>query len=214
MKRKLLYDILLFVLVIALLLLVDYPYLNVFLPFVLILIYTYCTEGFKKSLGFSKPKKTFKLIAVSLSLAVILNLLSYAILLPLIEKGTGIPLQIGVFKQVKNNSTFFLTSLIIGWAVGGLFEETIFRGFMISKFIEHINPKIGAVLGVILSSVFFGYLHSYQGITGQILLVINGFFLAIIYLVSKRNLWLNILTHGFINTISMIVLYFDLIQFN
>ena len=65
----------------------------------------------------------------------------------------------GVFGQVKNNSTILITSLIISWIVGGLFEETIFRGFMISKFMKHINPKIGAVIGALFTSVLFGFIR-------------------------------------------------------
>ena len=212
MRSNLLYDTLILALVLGLLLLVKYPFLNVFLPFIIIIFYSYKNNGFYSSLGFSKPKSIQKLIALAFGLAVLLNLFSYAVLLPQIEKSTRTSLQIGVFVQVKNNPTFLFTSLLIGWVVGGLFEETIFRGFIISKFIAHIHPKLGAVIGTLCSSFLFGYLHSYQGITGQILLIINGLFLAIIYLYSNRNLWLNVLTHGFINTISMLVLYFDLIK--
>lgn len=213
MKRSIIYDSILFLLVILILFFVNTPYLNVVIPFFLIIIYAHTSQGLKISLGFSKPKSFLKLIGFALGLALFMHLLSYYMLLPFIEKLTGIPLSIGVFAQVKNNTTILVTSLIIGWVVGGLFEETIFRGFIISVFMEHINPKVGAVLGAILSSILFGYLHSYQGITGQILLVINGLFIAAIYIISKRNLWLCVLTHGFINTISMLNLYFGLISF-
>ena len=212
MKRKHFYDIIVFVVTIALLLLVNYPYLNVLLAFILVFFYSHFTSGLKLSLGFSKPKNLLKLVGITLGLAFTIHLFSYYILLSPIEKITGVPLSVGVFEQVKNNTTILITSLIIGWVVGGFFEETIFRGFMISKFMEHINPKVGAILGAIFSSVLFGLLHSYQGITGQILLIINGLFIAAIYIVSKRNLWLCIFTHGFINTISMLNLYFGLIE--
>lgn len=214
MKRNLITDILVFAIVIALLVFVNIPYLNTLLPFIVVLIYSYKFQGLKDALGFFKPKNILKLIGSALSLAVFIHLLSYFVLLPIIEKATGTPLSIGVFGQVKNNSTILITSLIISWIVGGLFEETIFRGFMISKFMKHINPKIGAVIGALFTSVLFGFMHFYQGITGQILLVITGLLLATIYVVSKRNLWLNILTHGFVNTISMFSLYYDLISFN
>lgn len=211
MKRTLIYDILIFVLVIALLLLIKVPYLKVFLPCILVLLYSYKTQGFKSSLGFSKPKNALKLIATALGLAICISLLGYFVLFPSIEKFTEAPLKFGVFAQVKNNTTVFFTSLIIGWIVGGFMEEIIFRGFMISIFTKYFNPKIGTVLGIILPFILFGYLHGYQGISGQILIGITGSLFAIIYIFSKRNLWLNILTHGFINTISMFILYFDLI---
>ena len=214
MKQKLIYDILIFIAIVALLLVIKVPFLNVLLPFLLILSYCYKTDSLKNSLGFSKPKNIVKLIGLSLLLALAISILSYVIFLPVILKITGVPLSIGVFEQVRNNSSALFISLIIGWFVGGIMEETIFRGFMISKSIKYLKPKIGATIGVIFSSILFGSLHSYQGISGQILIGFTGLILAIIYLISKRNLWLNILTHGLVNTISMIVLYFDLIDLN
>ena len=212
MKRAISYDILVFMIVITLLVMVRTPYIEILLPFILIIIYSYKTQGLKISLGYSKPRNISKLIGTAFGLAIFIFFLSSFILLPAIEKLTETPLKLGVFQNLKNNSTLFFTSLLISWVVGGIIEETIFRGFIISNFIKHFNPKIGVTIGVILSSCLFGYMHSYQGISGQILIGIVGVLLAVIYIISKRNLWLNILTHGFVDTISMFILYFDLIN--
>ena len=212
MKQKIIYDALIFAIVIALLLLIKVPYIKVLIPFALIITYSYKTQDLKISLGFSKPRNLLKLVTMAFGLAIFISVLSTFLLLPVIEKLTETPLKLGVFRQLKNNSTLFFISIIISWVVGGIIEETIFRGFMISKFMKHINPSFGAIIGVILSSCLFGYLHSYQGISGQILVGIVGLILAVVYVVSKRNLWLNILTHGFVDTISLLVLYFGLIN--
>lgn len=210
MKKAIIYDTLLFTLVIALLILVKVPYVKVLLPFILILTYSHKTQGLKVSLGFSKPINLLKLIGMALGIAILISILGIFILFPLIEKITKTPLKLGVFQQLEDNPTLLFTSIIISWVVGGIIEETIFRGFMISKFMKHLNPKIGAIVGIILTSCLFGYLHSYQGISGQLLIGFVGLILGIIYVYSKRNLWLNIFIHGSVDTISMLILYFGL----
>jgi len=61
-EKEIIYDAPIFALVIALLLFVKVPYIKVLLPFILILTYSYKTQGLKISLGFSKSKNLLKLI--------------------------------------------------------------------------------------------------------------------------------------------------------
>ncbi len=214
MTRTIIYDLLIFLLVITLITFLKIPYLNIILAFILVLIYSYKRKGIKVELGFTKPKSLVKTICASIGLATCIVLISYFVLLPQIERITGHPLDLGIFKQLKSNTNLFIISLILGWVIGGFIEETIFRGFIISKFIIHLPHQAGAIIGIIVSSIIFGYLHTYQGPSGQILTGLVGLMLAIIFVISKRNLWLNIFTHGFVNTISMILLYFDIISAN
>ena len=211
MKKFIIYDALVFIIIIALLLFVNIPLLNVISAFIIVLLYSYKRLGLKKSLGFYSPKSKTILFSMSIGFAVILFFLSYFVLIGAIERLTGSSLNLGPFKQTQGNPTILFTNLIIGWVIGGFMEEIIFRGFLITLFMRHINPKIGAMIGIIFSSVLFGYLHSYQGPTGQTLNTITALILGAIYVFSKRNIWLLILTHGFINTLSMLMLYYGLL---
>ncbi|UII81063.1 CPBP family intramembrane glutamic endopeptidase [Flagellimonas sp. CMM7] len=214
MKKTVIYDLLVLMLILGLLVFLKVPYLNLLLVFIVVLTYSKNQKGIGIELGFSKPKNLIKIAGLSLFLAMGIVLISYFILLPLIQIITELQLDLGMFKPLKNNPKFLYITLISGWIVGGLFEETIFRGFIISKFINHLPHKTGAIFGIIFSSVIFGYLHTYQGPTGQILNGIVGLIFGIVFVVNGRNLWLNILTHGFVNTISMLVLYSDLVSLN
>jgi len=210
MKQTIIYDILVFTSVLLILVFVKIPYINILLAFLIIMIYSYKDEGLKISLGFSKPKNLIKLFTKAVLFAIGIVIIGYFILLDPIEKLIDTKLQLGVFSQLNGNFSLYFTSIIIGWIVGGLFEEVIFRGFMISKFIKYLGEKTGAIVGIVFPSVLFGYLHAYQGVTGQILTGLIGIILASIYVLNKRNLWLNILTHGFVNTIIMTLLYIGL----
>ena len=212
MQRTIIQDVSALILILILLFFIRNPYLKTFLCFSAILIYAYNKRGIKEELGFSRPKSINITLINSFLLALGIVLLSYFVFLPLIQKLTGQELELGPFNQVKNNPRILILSLVMGWIIGGLFEETIFRGFMLSRFMNHLPAKMGTIIGILISSFVFGYLHLYQGPTGQILTGIVGMMLAIIYVVNKRNLWLVILTHCFIDTLSLTILYFDIIK--
>lgn len=212
MKRTIIHDFLVSTLVIALLIFLKIPYFNILLALIIVLIYSHKKKGIKTELGFSKPESWIKTIVTASLLALGIILLSYFILLPQIQILTGYQLDLGMFKQLGDNTSLLILSLVLGWVVGGFIEETIFRGFILSKFINHLPNKIGTLLGIIISSAIFGYLHKYQGPSGQVLTGLIGTMFAIIFVLNKRNIWLNIFTHGFVNTFGFILLYFNLIN--
>jgi len=212
MKKQHAYDLFILILIIIILFFIEIPYLNTLLGFLIIIAYSYKSQGLKSSLGFSSQKNTIKLLVTAVCLAIGIVLINYFVLLSPIERLTGQKLQLGIFSQLTGNLNLYISSIIIGWLVGGFFEEVIFRGFMISILMNILGKKIGVLIGIIFSSFIFGYLHNYQGINGQILTGLVGAILATTYVFSKKNLWLNILTHGLLNTISLTLLYFGTIN--
>ena len=211
MKRTLTTDLVMILLNVGILLLVSIPYLDLVIALIITLVYCHLIGGIKQELGFQKPDNLPKSILLSVGLGLGIVLCSYFVFLPIIESITGVKIGLGVFEQLKGNVSLLITSLLLAWVVGGFIEEIIFRSFFISR-ISFIVPKqVGIVLAVVLPSILFGYLHSYQGPSGQVLTGVVGLSLAIIFLVNKKNIWLNILTHGFTNTFSMLFLYFGII---
>lgn len=203
-------DLLILITIVIILTTIKIPFLNTILSVLIILIYTRTTSNFKDGLGFKKQKNIIKTIGVSLFFAISIISLSIYILLPSIEFFTNQEINLSAFKQIKGNINSLILFLTFGWVIGGFFEEIIFRGFFITKIEKMFSRKISLFVAIIFPSVFFGYLHSYQGITGQILTGFVGLFLALIFVFNKKNIWVNILTHGFINTFTMVVFYYDL----
>jgi len=214
MKKKVVQDLAVSILIISILLFlnINIPYIKIIFCGLIVLIYTSLTGGLKNRLGFKTPKSWINVSMLGLSLGLFIVSLAYFILVPLITNLTGDALLIGSFQQIKGNTAVLYTSLAIGWVIGGFFEEVIFRGFLLGSILEikdNIWIKIG---GVLFTSIIFGYLHSYQGLTGQITLSITGIFLGLIFIFNKRSIWLNIITHGLINTVSMLIIYTGLID--
>ena len=62
---------------------------------------------------------------------------------------------------------------------------------------------------MLASSLVFGAAHGYQGLAGAIGAAEIGLLLGVMYLLNKRNLWMNIVCHGCIDSISLLWLYFS-----
>jgi membrane protease YdiL (CAAX protease family) len=61
---------------------------------------------------------------------------------------------------------------------------------------------------VILAAVLFGLAHAYQGIGGAIQAGTIGLILGILYLYQKKSIWTNVVVHGTVDTVAMLLLFF------
>tara|TARA_R110002051_G_scaffold304667_2_gene374151 strand:- start:217 stop:381 length:165 start_codon:yes stop_codon:yes gene_type:complete len=53
-------------------------------------------------------------------------------------------------------------------------------------------------------------MHMQQGISGQLVVVIIGALLSLIFYLRKYDLWFMIMIHGFFNTLGILSFYFGL----
>jgi len=164
------------------------------------------------ALGFQREKFTFKNIFV-LAPIVALGLFTFYVfaLVPGITELTGSPIDYSSFDQLKGNLHACLIALIVVWATAGFGEEIIFRGYFMRQFVKFFGEsKVSIVLNIVLFACFFGFMHSQQGITGQLVTGIVGALLALIFYLRKYDLWFIIAVHGFFDTIALICIYFGL----
>lgn len=164
------------------------------------------------ALGFQREKFTIKNIFVLAPLVALGLFVFYAfVLVPGLTKLTGTPIDYSSFDQLKGNLPAFLITLLLVWATAGFGEEIIFRGYFMRQFVKFFGEsKISIVLNIVLITGFFGFMHSYQGITGQLVTWIIGALLALIFYLRKYDLWFIIAVHGFFNTIALTCIYFGL----
>lgn len=160
--------------------------------------------GFKAVEG----SKILLAAAIGLSYAVFSNYVQE----PLVAKLTGESPDISNFDSVTGNLWAFLGLLAIGWVIGGLFEEFLFRGYLLNR-IEQIfsSENLGKWAGILLTSISFSMAHTYQGIGGIINTFIFSAVLGVLfYSVFKRNTWYLILVHGFFDTYGILWIYLGL----
>ena len=72
------------------------------------------------------------------------------------------------------------------------------------------ESKVSIVLNIVLPACFFGFMHNYQGITGQIVAGFVGAVLPLIFYLRKYDLWFVIAVHGFFDAFALICIYFGL----
>lgn len=155
-------------------------------------------------LGLFRPQSWIKIILFGLGTGGILQ----AITLFQIKLGGPVP-DISSFEQVKNNPWVLLGFLVISWTTAGFGEEVIWRGFYMKQISRLFGEqkRTSWVIGLIVSSVVFGLVHYYQGITGIVITGIGGFINGLLYFKFGKNLWASIFAHGIADTIAFFLIY-------
>lgn len=96
------------------------------------------------------------------------------------------------------------------WTLAALGEEMVFRGYLIRRMEDLLGSTRAGLSGaVVVSSTLFGLGHAYQGWAGVIATGTIGVMLALLYIVSTRNLWVVILCHALVNTAALTAIHFD-----
>ena len=181
---------------------------------VLIIIANYVEYKGKpfSALGFQRERFTFRNIFV-LAPLVALGLFAFYVfvLLPGITALTDAPIDYSFFDQLKGNLPACLVAFVLLWATAGFGEEIIFRGYFMRQFVKFFGDgKVSIILNIVLLATFFGFMHSYQGITGQLVSGITGALIALIFYLRKYDLWFVIAVHGFFDTYGLICAYLGL----
>ncbi|HET6557791.1 MAG TPA: CPBP family intramembrane glutamic endopeptidase [Prolixibacteraceae bacterium] len=161
------------------------------------------TYGFKAVEG-----KSLLLAAVT---GLALALFTTYIQEPLVSRLTGETADLSTFDNVKGNLRPFLILLATGWIIGGLFEEFLFRGYLLNRIKAMFKtPVAGKWLGILLTSISFAFAHSYQGMGGIINTFLFSIVLGLLLYFFKKNTWYVILVHGFFDTLGIVWLYLGL----
>ena len=161
-------------------------------------------------LGFSPPENWKTTILWSLFLGVGIQFVSTLFLEPFSDKVTKSTTDHSAFKSLRGNLLNFLILLLTVWVLVAFVEEIIFRGYMMGEIAELIGTsKIALAVNLLVSSILFGLAHWYQGKSGALSTGIIGAVLGILFIGSGFNLWLPILTHGFIDTVGLFLIYIN-----
>lgn len=164
-----------------------------------------------KDVGFHKPERIGHLVLITL--------VSTAILLPLsnmVKHGvmniTQIAPNLEAFNVLQGNIAALAAGLVIAWLFGAFLEEFLFRGFLLNTLYELFSNKgcpqwLTWTFAVLVTSIFTGIGHFYQGIVGMIVTGFIAVGFSVIYLINHRNLWSCILAHGLYDTVAFGLVY-------
>ena len=110
--------------------------------------------------------------------------------------------------EIQGHALVALEWLLLVWTFAAFGEEIGYRGYLLTRAAEAgglSRPAWWAAIFV--SAVLFGYGHYYKGPSGIADSGIAGLILAGAFVLSRRNLWVCVLAHGFIDTFAVVTAF-------
>jgi uncharacterized protein len=114
-----------------------------------------------------------------------------------------------IAESIPGNLGSALLTLLVVWSFAAFGEEISYRGYLLNRSADVLGGSTAASwAAAIFVAVLFGVGHWYKGPAGVIDSGFAGLVLGGAYVLSRRNLWVPILAHGFIDTFGVVALYF------
>jgi membrane protease YdiL (CAAX protease family) len=164
-----------------------------------------------KDVGFRKPERLGRLLLITLVATAILFPVSSAII-HVVKEITATAPNLEAFEILRGNPGALAGGLVIAWIFGAFIEELLFRGFLLNTLNELFSKEgcpqyLTWTAAVLITSVFTGIGHTYQGIVGMVGTGFIAVGFSAIYLLNRRNLWSCILAHGLYDTVAFVLVY-------
>ena len=163
-----------------------------------------------RDVGLRRSKTWWKVALMAVLAALLIAIVVNLVTAPFVQRFVSGSANNSRFANIRGNFVALLGWLAVAWTLAAFGEEMIFRGYLMNRLADLVGRAgTGWVISLFGSSLIFGLGHGYQGLAGIINTATIGLLLGTLYLVTKRNLWVNIICHGLIDSISLITLYFS-----
>jgi len=177
--------------------------------FVFALISFRLRDGSWSAMGLRWPVPWRRTILIALAAAATRILLGAVVVDPLTARFWPPAVGPSGFNEITGHPLVALRWLGVVWTFAAFGEEISYRGYLLNRAADTLGrSKVAYWIAALLAAVLFGYGHYYKGPAGIVDSGMAGLVLAAAYLLSKRNLWVCILAHGFIDTFGVVALYF------
>jgi hypothetical protein len=159
-------------------------------------------------IGFSRPPSFLQAIALGVIAGLAMESLAVYITTPAISAYFGVQPDYSDFKAIEGSIPVLLIFLSLSWTLAAFGEEICFRGFLMERLARLFGgARLAWILSLVFSSVFFGWGHTEQGVSGWVQEGLSGLLLGVLFLVAGKNLVLPIVAHGTSNTLAFILIY-------
>lgn len=183
---------------------------SILLALVLIRLVLWLRRSSWHEFGLKKPTSWLKTVLLAIGGFATMHFV-VIITRPIVTRLTGQPVDRSQFDALRGNVPALIIGLLMVWTLAAFGEEMIFRGYLMNTVARALGGKSGGwIFACFVNSILFGFGHTYQGISGIVLLAIVGWIYALFYLGSGRNLWVSILMHGLYDTSAFLVIFFNL----
>jgi membrane protease YdiL (CAAX protease family) len=113
-------------------------------------------------------------------------------------------------EDIRGNFIGYFVLMLIMWVFAAFGEEFLFRGYYMKSLAELLgNSNKNWFLSAIITSVYFGVSHIYQGTVGMVSVFLWSLLISLIFNKNRNNLFLLVLIHGFNDTIGLTLIYLN-----
>lgn len=167
-------------------------------------------EGSWAAIGLGRPKSWWKTITIGLATAVIVVAMGQFVTEPLaaylgLHHTKSAAASLGLN---KNDIWSMAKAFALTWTFAAFGEEIAYRRYLLGRAADIGNRTTFAQwLALLAVSALFGIGHYYQGPAGMFETGCDGFMIGAAYLLTRRNLWVAVFAHGFIDTIAFAALF-------
>jgi hypothetical protein len=141
---------------------------------------------------------------------IVMELFATFVSVPFLSRLAEKPPDLSDFRPLVGNLGLLLVALVPMWLLAAFGEELAFRGYLMSRLAGIGRNTRGAwLVSLLLVSVYFGWGHESQGLTGMLQEGFAGLLLGLLYLGCGRNLSVPIVAHGVSNTLAFLLIFFD-----
>jgi membrane protease YdiL (CAAX protease family) len=158
-------------------------------------------NGGWKTVGLRRPKSWKLTLIFAASAAAVRLLLGIFLVDPISARIWPPEKTSSVISRTHGDWKAMLVALLIIWTFAAFGEELGYRGYLLNRGAEVGNRSpVAYWISVLAVAVLFGYGHWYKGPAAILDSGTAGLVLGGAYLLSKRNLWVPVLAHGFVDT--------------
>lgn len=128
--------------------------------------------------------------------------------LPVTVAAAPVQADMSGYEYLHGNLPMLLVALAAVYVVSSFGEEVVYRGFFMTRLAEMGNgSRLAWSAAAVTSAVVFGLAHFDWGVVGIVQTAFMGLALAVSYLVVRRNLWVLVLAHAYIDTVLLVQMY-------
>lgn len=155
-------------------------------------------------IGLKSPVNWWRTIVLAVAFAAILFVVMYW------SERAGFRRDLSKFAQVQGNLQLAMLSVLYAFLGAGLYEEFMFRGFLMQGIAMLFGGSRSAwIIACLVQGGLFGAAHAYQNPLGILITGTLGVLMGIIVLASGRSLWLVIIGHGLYDASRFVLFYFQ-----
>tara|TARA_E500000318_G_scaffold110628_1_gene126670 strand:+ start:5285 stop:5965 length:681 start_codon:yes stop_codon:yes gene_type:complete len=113
-------------------------------------------------------------------------------------------------EDIRGNIGGYIALMIIMWIFAALGEEFLFRGYYMKALAELLgNSSKAWWASAIVTSMYFGISHAYQGAIGVVSVFLWSLCMSVIFIKKRNNLLLLVAIHGIYDSIGITLLYLN-----